>query len=80
METGGFHRERLLTQTIDVFGEIVWCLQRLNESVKDEITVRINVAFKVLLNKKLAEIEAYNDAPKKVVTENQIEESKKAMA
>jgi hypothetical protein len=33
----------------------------------------------LLNNKKLAEIEAYTiDAPKKVVTENQIEESKKS--
>lgn len=70
--------------TIDVFGEIVDAYT-MNESVKDEITVRIvyeGRAAKVLLNnKKLEEIEAYyNRCAEEGSNENQIEESKKAMA
>lgn len=70
--------------TIDVFGEIVDAYT-MNESVEDEITVRIvyeGRAAKVLLNnQKLAEIEAYyNRCAEEGSNENQIEESKKAMA
>ena len=70
--------------TIDVFGDIVDAYT-MNESVKDEITVRIvyeGRAAKVLLNnKKLEEIEAYyNSCAEEGSNENQIEESKKAMA
>lgn len=70
--------------TIDVFGDIVDAYT-MNESVKDEITVRIvyeGRAAKVLLNnQKLAEIEAYyNRCAEEGSNENQIEESKKAMA
>jgi len=70
--------------TIDVFGKIVDAYT-MNESVKDEITVRIvyeGRAAKVLLNNhKLEEIEAYyNRCAEEGSNENQIEESKKAMA
>ena len=70
--------------TIDVFGEIVDAYT-MNESVQDEITVRIvyeGRAAKVLLNsQKLAEIEAYyNQCAEEVSNENQVEESKKAMS
>lgn len=70
--------------TIDVFGDIVDAYT-MNESVKDEITVRIvyeGRAAKVLLNNhKLEEIEAYyNQCAEEGSNENQIEESKKAMA
>jgi type I restriction enzyme R subunit len=70
--------------TIDVFGDIVDAYT-MNESVRDEITVRIvyeGRAAKVLLNnQKLAEIEAYyNRCAEEGSNENQIEESKKAMA
>jgi type I restriction enzyme R subunit len=70
--------------TIDVFGDIVDAYT-MNESVKDEITVRIvyeGRAAKVLLNnQKLADIEAYyNRCAEEGSNENQIEESKKAMA
>ena len=70
--------------TIDVFGDIVEAYT-MNESVKDEITVRIvyeGRAAKVLLNnQKLEEIEAYyNRCAEEGSNENQIEESKKAMA
>ncbi len=70
--------------TIDVFGDIVDSYT-MNESVKDEITVRIvyeGRAAKVLLNnQKLEEIEAYyNRCAEEGSNENQIEESKKAMA
>ncbi|WP_026726035.1 type I restriction endonuclease subunit R [Flavobacterium sasangense] len=70
--------------TIDVFGEIIDAYT-MNESVKDEITVRIvyeGRAAKVLLNNhKLEEIEAYyNRCAEEGSNENQIEESKKAMA
>jgi type I restriction enzyme R subunit len=70
--------------TIDVFGDIVDAYT-MNESVKDEITVRIvyeGRAAKVLLNnQKLAEIEAYyNRCAEEGSNENQIEESKKAMS
>lgn len=70
--------------TIDVFGDIVDAYT-MNESVKDEITVRIvyeGRAAKVLLNNhKLEEIEAYyNRCAEEGSNENQIEESKKAMA
>ncbi len=70
--------------TIDVFGDIVDAYT-MNESVKDEITVRIvyeGRAAKVLLNnQKLEEIEAYyNRCAEDGSNENQIEESKKAMA
>jgi type I restriction enzyme R subunit len=67
-----------------VFGDIVDAYT-MNESVRDEITVRIvyeGRAAKVLLNnQKLAEIEAYyNRCAEEGSNENQIEESKKAMA
>ncbi len=70
--------------TIDVFGDIVDAYT-MNESVKDEITVRIvyeGRAAKVLLNnQKLEEIESYyNRCAEEGSNENQIEESKKAMA
>jgi len=70
--------------TIDVFGEIVDTYS-MTESVKDEITVRIvyeGRAAKVLLNnQKLEEIEAYyTQCAEDGSNENQIEESKKAMA
>ncbi len=69
--------------TIEVFGEVVDAYT-MNESVKDEITVRIvyeGRAAKVLLNnQKLAEIEAYySQCAEEGSNENQIEESKKAM-
>jgi len=70
--------------TIDVFGEIVDAYT-MTESVKDEITVRIvyeGRAAKVLLNNhKLEEIESYyGQCAEDGSNENQIEESKKAMA
>ena len=70
--------------TIDVFGEIVDAYT-MTESVRDEITVRIvyeGRAAKVLLNNhKLEEIEAYYaQCAEDGSNENQIEESKKAMA
>lgn len=70
--------------TIDVFGDIVDAYT-MTESVIDEITVRIvyeGRAAKVLLNNhKLEEIEAYyNQCAEEGSNENQIEESKKAMA
>ena len=70
--------------TIDVFGEIVDAYT-MTESVKDEITVRIvyeGRAAKVLLNNhKLEEIESYYaQCAEEGSNENQIEESKKAMA
>ncbi len=68
--------------TIDVFGDIVDAYT-MNESVKDEITVRIvyeGRAAKVLLdNSKLKEIEDYyNQCAEQGANENQIEESKRA--
>lgn len=68
--------------TLDVFGEIVDSYT-MNESVKDEITVRLvyeGRAAKVLLkNEKLAEIEAYyNQCAEEGANDYQIEESKKA--
>jgi type I restriction enzyme R subunit len=70
--------------TIEVFGEIV-DTYTMTESVRDEITVRIvyeGRAAKVLLNNsKLQEIEAYySQCAEEGSNENQIEESKKAMA
>jgi type I restriction enzyme R subunit len=70
--------------TIEVFGEIVDAYT-MTESVRDEITVRIvyeGRAAKVLLNNsKLQEIEAYySQCAEEGSNENQIEESKKAMA
>jgi type I restriction enzyme R subunit len=70
--------------TIDVFGDIVDAYT-MTESVKDEITVRIvyeGRAAKILLNNsKLQEIEAYyNQCAEDGSNENQVEESKKAMA
>jgi len=70
--------------TLDVFGEVVDAYT-MNESVKDEITVRIvyeGRAAKVLLkNEKLAEIEGYyNQCADEGANEYQIEESKKATA
>jgi type I restriction enzyme R subunit len=70
--------------TIDIFGDIVDAYT-MTESVKDEITVRIvyeGRAAKVLLNNsKLQEIEAYyNRCAEDGSNENQVEESKKAMA
>jgi type I restriction enzyme R subunit len=70
--------------TIEVFGEIVDAYT-MTESVRDEITVRIvyeGRAAKVLLNNsKLQEIEAYySQCTEEGSNENQIEESKKAMA
>jgi len=68
--------------TLDVFGEIVDSYT-MNESVKDEITVRLvyeGRAAKVLLqNEKLNEIEAYyNQCAEDGTNDYQIEESKKA--
>lgn len=68
--------------TLDVFGEIVDSYT-MNESVKDEITVRLvyeGRAAKVLLqNEKLNEIEAYyNQCAEEGTNDYQIEESKKA--
>ena len=70
--------------TIEVFGKIVDAYT-MTESVRDEITVRIvyeGRAAKVLLNNsKLQEIEAYySQCAEEGSNENQIEESKKAMA
>ncbi len=70
--------------TLDVFGEVVDAYT-MNESVKDEITVRIvyeGRAAKVLLKtEKLAEIEGYyNQCAEEGTNEYQIEESKKATA
>lgn len=70
--------------TIDVFGDIVDAYT-MTESVNDEITVRIvyeGRAAKVLLNNhKLEEIEAYYaQCAEDGSNENQVEESKKAMA
>lgn len=70
--------------TLDVFGEVVDAYT-MNESVKDEITVRIvyeGRAAKVLLkNEKLYEIEEYYDqCEEDGANEYQIEESKKATA
>ncbi|TCP25140.1 type I restriction enzyme R subunit [Tenacibaculum skagerrakense] len=71
-----------IDSTLDVFGEIVDSYT-MNESVKDEITVRLvyeGRAAKVLLqNEKLNEIEAYYDqCAEEGANEYQIEESKKA--
>jgi type I restriction enzyme R subunit len=68
--------------TLDVFGEIVDSYT-MNESVKDEITVRLvyeGRAAKVLLkNEKLAEIEAYyNQCAEEGASDYQVEESKRA--
>ena len=68
--------------TLDVFGEIVDSYT-MNESVKDEITVRLvyeGRAAKVLLkNEKLAEIEAYyNQCAEEGASEYQVEDSKRA--
>ena len=68
--------------TLDVFGDIVDSYT-MNESVKDEITVRLvyeGRAAKVLLqNEKLNEIEAYyNQCAEDGTNDYQIEESKKA--
>jgi type I restriction enzyme R subunit len=70
--------------TLDVFGEIVDAYT-MNESVEDEITVRIvyeGRAAKVLLKtEKLYEIEEYyNQCAEAGANEYQIEESKKASA
>ncbi len=70
--------------TLDVFGEVVDAYT-MNESVKDEITVRIvyegRAAKVILKNKKLAEIESYYDkCSEEGTNEYQIEESKKATA
>lgn len=70
--------------TLDVFGDIVDAYT-MTESVADEITVRIvyeGRAAKVLLNNsKLQEIEDYyNQCAEEGSNENQIEQSKKAMA
>jgi len=70
--------------TLDVFGKIVDSYT-MNESVKDEITVRLvyeGRAAKVLLkNEKLAEIEAYYDkCAEEGTNDYQVEESKKATA
>jgi type I restriction enzyme R subunit len=70
--------------TIDVFGDVVDAYT-MTESVADEITVRIvyeGRAAKVLLNnRKLQEIEEYyNRCAEEGSNENQIEDSKKAMA
>lgn len=70
--------------TLDVFGPAIDSYT-MNESVKDEITVRIvyeGRAAKVILdNKKLEEIEAYYaQCADDGANEYQIEESKKAMA
>ena len=70
--------------TLDVFGEVVDSYT-MNESVQDEITVRIvyeGRAAKVLLdNSKLEEIDAYyQQCAEDGASEYQIEESKKATA
>ncbi|WP_066015223.1 type I restriction endonuclease subunit R [Endozoicomonas atrinae] len=70
--------------TLDVFGPVVDSYT-MNESVKDEITVRIvyegRAAKVVLDNRKLAEIEKYYDECAEAgASEYQIEESKKATA
>ena len=70
--------------TLDVFGEVVDSYT-MNESVKDEITVRIvyegRAAKVVLDNNQLAEIEKYyDDCAEAGASEYQIEESKKATA
>ncbi|HEY0046922.1 MAG TPA: type I restriction endonuclease subunit R [Flavobacterium sp.] len=70
--------------TLDVFGDVVDAYT-MTESVADEITVRIvyeGRAAKVLLNNsKLQEIEDYyNQCADEGSNENQIEQSKKAMA
>jgi type I restriction enzyme R subunit len=70
--------------TLDVFGDIV-DLYTMNESVKDEITVKIvyeGRAAKVLLdNQKLQEIEQYYEkCAEEGTNEYQIEESKRATA
>ena len=70
--------------TLDVFGEVV-DRYTMNESVKDEITVRIvyeGRAAKVLLdNSKLKEVEDYYaKCAEDGTNEYQIEDSKKAMA
>ncbi len=69
--------------TMDVFGEVVDAYT-INESVQDEITVRIAYegrAAKILVhNSKLAEIEGYYDAcVMEGANEYQVEESKKAV-
>ena len=70
--------------TLDVFGEVVDAYT-MQESVEDEITVRIvyeGRAAKVLLdNSKLQEIEEYyGECAEEGASEYQIEESKKAIA
>ena len=70
--------------TLDVFGEVVDSYT-MNESVKDEITVRIvyegRAARVVLDNSKLTKIEKYYDeCAESGSSEYQIEESKKATA
>lgn len=70
--------------TLDVFGEVV-DVYTMNESVRDEITVRIvyeGRAAKVILhNSKLEEIEKYyEEAAEEGANEYQIEKSKKASA
>ena len=70
--------------TLDVFGQVVDSYT-MNESVKDEITVRIvyegRAAKVVLDNSKLTEIERYyNECADSGSSEYQIEESKKAVA
>ena len=70
--------------TLDVFGEVVDSYT-MNESVKDEITVRIvyegRAARVVLDNSKLTEIEKYyQECAESGSSEYQIEESKKATA
>lgn len=70
--------------TLDVFGEVVDAYT-MNESVRDEITVRIvyeGRAAKVILhNSKLEEIEKYyEEAAEEGANEYQIEKSKKASA
>ncbi|MGE4465950.1 type I restriction endonuclease subunit R [Sphaerochaeta sp.] len=70
--------------TLDVFGDVIDSYT-MNESVKDEITVRIvyeGRAAKVLLdNSKLKEIEEYyNKCAEDGASDYQIEESKKATA
>ena len=70
--------------TLDVFGQVVDSYT-MNESVKDEITVRIvyegRAAKVVLDNSKLKEIEKYYDECADAgASEYQIEESKKATA
>ena len=70
--------------TLDVFGKVVDSYT-MNESVKDEITVRIvyegRAAKVVLDNRKLEEIEKYyQDCAEAGASEYQIEESKKVVA